>query len=67
MLGIPRSRANTLIERARKIASRVAHRNSREGKFVSESTAKSKAGTKTGSPVHGGTKIAKSKSAKARR
>ena len=67
ILGIPRSRANTLIERARKIASRVAHRNSREGKFVTEATGKSKATTKTRSPLHGGTKTAKSKSSKARR
>jgi hypothetical protein len=47
LLGIPRSRANTLIKRARKIASRVAHRNSREGKFVTEATRKSKASTRT--------------------
>jgi hypothetical protein len=67
ILGIPRSRANTLIERARKIASKIAYRNSREGKFVTEARRKSKATTKTRNPLHGGTKTAKSNTSKARR
>lgn len=67
ILGIPRSRANTLIERARKIASRVAYRNSREGKFVVDAGRKRKASTSNRSPLHGATKTAKSKNSKAKR
>jgi hypothetical protein len=65
-LGVSRSRANTLIKRARRIASKIVYRDARSGAF--SSPARKERGTvSTSRPRNARLKATKSKSAKARR